>query len=489
MKRTEGTSVILCCLLAALGFDCSRASAATPKAVDTKEMLGWIRTLSGFGAHNAVFPGIRQSGTRSGHLATAWIEKQFKAFGLQRVRRESVPIIAWEPTAYNLEVTTSAGRRSFECWPLWYTRFIDRDQIEAEMIYVGLGSEKELAGKDLKGKIVVADMISPRIPSLRYAHLKSIAYETYDPDSTIAEAGGHRYWHFANRHLYFLAAKQGAAGFVAINVDKDITGRFFPNAANVGADPANGKLGPLVGLCVNSVQGAKLREFAATGARAAFRSAGEANMSQTYNVVGALPGTSKRIIQLTSHSDGGAVNDGTGVAAVLALAKRYAERGREGHSLKHTLQFVITGGHFIDSAGVKAFMERHKDALKNVVVSLTVEHVGRHFDLVDGRLVDSNTVCFHAFFSTNEDWLGLISKAVHRHDLRRSLLFPASLPVADRSGEGWSVSKAMPSVWRISPVQYMQSTLDTREKVAVEHLPKVVAVFQDLIGALDSRLD
>jgi len=450
-------------------------------------MLSWIETLCSFGKHNAVFPGIRQSGTRSGHLATEWIAKQFASIGLQDVRRERVPLIAWQPTEYKLQVKTPTGVESFACWPLWYTSFTDAKQIEAEMVYVGVGSARELADLDLKGKIVVADTISPKIPSLMPQALKAAASETYDPGSTIDREGGHRYWHFANGNLYLLAAKQGAAGFVAINVDKDVRGRFFPNAASVGADPANGKLAPLPGLCVNGVEGTRLREFARRGATGIFISAGTSNMAETYNIIGTLAGQSKRIIQLTSHSDGGAVNDGTGVAAILALAKHRAERSRQGQSLDHTLRFVITGGHFIDSAGVKAFMEHHKDDLRDVVVSLTVEHIGKHYDLVNGKLVDSGAVCWNAFFSTKGEHLPLISEVVHRHNLRRTFLFPATVAVAKGSGEGATLSEKMPSIWRISPVQYMQSTLDTIDKVSMEDLERVVAVFEGLIEALDRR--
>lgn len=459
------------------------ARPASHEVADKQTLQKWALKLIEFGEGNPVFPGIRQAGTEADDRATQWLEDMFKSFGLEDVHREPVPITGWQPSEYRLTVHTANGDVPFDAWPIFYAKFFDTGSVTAEMVYVGSSPIGDMAGK-----IVVADMISPM--AIGYDGLKAVSLETYDPDNTLQPGERHRYWTFTNQDVYERAAAGGAVAFIGINVDKADDGRYFQNAGGVKADPLGEwwpTLGRLPGLYVSRATGEKLRPLAQAGASATVVSAGTNPRTQTYNVVGILPGQSEKVIQVQSHSDGGAVNDAAGVTGVLALAEYYSKAKLSDR--KKTLQFVITAGHFISGVGMRTFIKEHTATLKqNVLVNLTIEHHGKHYDLVDGKLIDSGLPCPLCLYTSNNDWLSLLSDAVHRYDLRRTFILPYSGPGA---GEGahWHWATSLPSIFIVTPVQYMQSTVDTEEKLDLERTRSVIAAFAYIIDRLDDTLE
>ena len=455
----------------------------SPELASMQQLQQWASELIKFGEGNPIFPNIRQAGTEADDQATLWLEDMLRSFGLEQVRREPVPIMGWQPSEYGLTVHTASGDLSLDAWPIFYARFLDTGSVTAEMVYVGTSPIGSMAGK-----IVVADMICPM--AIAYDGLKAAALETYDPGNTLEPGGRHRYWAFTNQDVYHSAVDQGAVAFVGINVDKADDGRYFQNAWGLKADPLGEwgpTLGQLPGLYVSRATGEKLRLLATAGTSATLVSAGSTPRTQTYNVVGILPGQSEKIIQVQSHSDGGAVNDASGAIAVLALAEYYSKTKLSDR--RNTLQFVITGGHFTMGAGIRTFMKEHAEALKeNVLVNLTIEHHGKHYDLADGKLMDSGLPCTLCLYTSNNDWLPLLSDAVHRYELRRTFILPYSDPGA---GEGatWHWITDLPSIYIVTPVQYMQSSVDTKEKLDLERTRSVAAAFAYIINELDDTLE
>lgn len=457
--------------------------AGPPEPADTRTIERWAATLVAFGAGNPIFPGIRQAGTPADDQATQWLADMFQKFGLEQVRREPVPMAGWQPTAYGLTVHTNQGDVKLDAWPIFYARFLESGRVTAPLVYMG-----ESPKGDMAGKIVVADLRSPL--SIALDSVRAAAYETYDPDRTFKPGERLRFWAFSNQEAYDVAALAKAAAFIGVHMDKADRSRFFQNAGGVKADPLGEwfpTFGALPGLYVNRPTGEALRAYAKAGARATLVSEGATPPTQTYNVVGVLPGLSSKIIQIQSHSDGGAANDASGAAAVLALAEYYSRVPAADR--KKTLQFVISAGHFSTSVGFRTFIKSHReDIQKNVLVNLTVEHVGRHYELEDGKLMDRGMACPSFFYSTNKDWFPLMSEAVHRYDLKRTFVLPHSGP---GNGEGalWNWRSGRPSIYNIAPVEYMQSTEDTLEKIDLERVRAITQVYVRLIDRLSDLLD
>ena len=470
--------------LAAITGMTTTGNAASPKLAGQEQLHQWVSTLTGFGSGNPVFTNVRQAGSKADDRAARWLADIFESLGLKDVRREPVPVKGWQPTEYGLTIHTGQDEEKLDAWPIFYARFLSAGSVTADMIYVG----DSLKDQDVKGKIVVADLASPE--SLSYDNMKAAAYEVYDPDDTIAKGGRHRYWGFPNQDIYVAAAKAGAAAFVGIHLDKANDGRYYQNAGGVKSDPLGeywNSLGQLAGLYVNSSTGDRLRRAAQAGSSATIVSKGTSPDTQTYNVMGFLPGQSDRIIQIHSHSDGGAVNDASGVAGVLAIADYY---GRvKGAARRHTLRFLITGGHFISGAGQRGFLKAHGEADKErVKLNLTLEHVGKHYDLVDGKLADSGLSCARSMFTTNRDWFPLLSDAVHKSDLRRTFIMAHGSP-SNGEGASWHWRTKLPSIYTITPVQYMQSSIDSIEKVDFESIEKSVRAYIQIIDTLDGKLE
>lgn len=114
----------------------------------------------------------------------------------------------------------------------------------------------------------------------------------------------------------------------------------------------------------------------------------------SHNVVGVIPGSGSRgsadseNIIVTCHHDApfaSAVEDASGLAVLLALAKSFgASRGKSG-KLRRDLVFVASSGHFHGGVGNRAFVERHgQGILKRTVAALGVEHVAEEVE-ADGR--------------------------------------------------------------------------------------------------------
>lgn len=361
---------------------------------------------------------------------------------------------------------------------------LDNGSITAPMVYIG--SSPDNFPSDVSNKIVVADMLCPE--RIKFDGIKNTAYETYDPDDSIKPADGHRYWTFTNQKLYQMAATSGAVAFIGINRDKADNGRYYQNWGSIRPNPRKedgDDLGQLPGLYVSRLTGEVLRPLAQSGNMASIICSGNNPRTQTYNIVGYLPGQSEKIIRVQSHSDGGAVNDASGATAVLALAKYYSKM----KSKKRTLQFVITGGHFTMGRGSMTFIKEHYEEIhtKNVV-NLTIEHIGKHYDFVDGKLVDSGLPCPTFFFSTNKEWFPIISEAVHKYDLKRTFILPYSSPFHGE-GASWHWRTGRPSIYTITPVQYMQSSVDTKEKIPFNRLRSVISIFVHIIDKLDKTLE
>ncbi|MBW2622031.1 MAG: hypothetical protein JRD68_03930 [Deltaproteobacteria bacterium] len=482
MKYKKYLSAFL--ILMFVSFLPSANSAQTNGLASIEQLKQWASTLIDFGAGNPVFPYVRQAGTEADNRASQWFVEMFTSFGLKDVRREPVPLIGWKPSEWGLKAHSNDGEIILDSWPIFYARFLDKGSITAPMVYVG--SSPDDFPSDVSGKIVVADMLCPEIISFDGA--KRTAFETYDPDGTIKAGEKHRYWTFTNQKLYQLAANSGAAAFIGINRDKADNGRYYQNYGHVRPNPRNeegDELGQLPGLYVSRMTGKVLRPLAQKGLTATVISAGSNPMTQTYNIVGYLPGKSEKIIRVQSHSDGGAVNDASGATAVLALAEYYSKL----KSNKRTFQFVITGGHFTMGRGSTAFIKEHTfEIYSKDVVNFTIEHVGKHYDIVDGKLVDSGLPCPTFLFSTNKEWFPLLSEAVYKYDLKRTFIHPYSSP-SHGEGASWHWRTRQPSIFAIAPVQYMQSSADTSEKIPFDRLRAITSVFMHLINKLDNTLD
>ncbi|NOS71738.1 MAG: hypothetical protein HOP33_17650, partial [Verrucomicrobia bacterium] len=179
------------------------------------EMLGWIRSIVGFGTRR---PGYPQS-----LRVEQWLESQFREFGLKEVRCEPVPVNYWEPRLTSLKFPSA----NFEspCFPVPYTGWTNAPGIEAKAVFVGEGSADEFQRVDVRGHIAVAEM---RFADLPGAALKRGAKFIQDANQSIPDGPLHvANWLIRNFPAYYEAQRRGAVGFIGLLVDSPTDGCDF----------------------------------------------------------------------------------------------------------------------------------------------------------------------------------------------------------------------------------------------------------------------
>jgi len=445
------------------------------------EIRGWVQALMDFGRDDPVFPGCRIAGSASEEAATQYIVAQLESFGLPKVWREPVPITGWEPQQWSLTVLSAAGSAQVPSCPVFYTPFTPSTGVTGQLVDVGEGGQGDFAKCDVRGKIVLANQ---NAGVFSYDSWQQAALEVYDPKGLIRRGMQHPNAGPGDLKSLHEAAKRGAVAFIGIVVNNSEEHRCFPNASAL-ADPAAGRLGPIPGAYVNSSAGEELRQFARDGAEVTWTATGSTPHANSWNVIAELPGLSGERVQLNSHTDGGAVENASGVAAVLALAKHYSMLPLS--SRPRTFQVVLTGGHFSNFVGETAFLRRHRqDALvRQVRLNVTVEHIGRQYDAAGGEMVASGGIWAPSVFVSDRRLLLPASEAVHAAGLSPSFIMPPEAGRRAGGGAFWAWDANEPSIWCTSPAEYLGSTADTMDRYSEPQMRRVLDAFTDVIDRLN----
>ncbi len=148
-------------------------------------------------------------------------------------------------------------------------------------------------------------------------------------------------------------------------------------------------------------------------------------------VMGVLPGRSRDTILITSHHDSvftGAVEDGSGTAEVLALARAFAtvpRRQPQDADVRHlrlALHRYAAHQAFVAKYVEKDFKGRH------VVAAVTLEHIARQAAVRDGKLVMTGLPEPRGVFQNVTKRLqGSLARAIKADRLTRTAVLPANL--------------------------------------------------------------
>ncbi len=115
------------------------------------------------------------------------------------------------------------------------------------------------------------------------------------------------------------------------------------------------------------------------------------------NVLGFIEGTDKKeeIVVITAHYDhlgfdageicNGADDDGSGTVAVLELAQAFKEAQKAGNGPRRSMLFMTVSGEEKGLLGSKFYTENPVYDLKNTVVDLNIDMIGRVDDLHDNN--------------------------------------------------------------------------------------------------------
>jgi hypothetical protein len=283
----------------------------------------------------------RIMGTSSDVETNEWLAEKFKSIGLSDVRTQQLDLPPqWMPKTW--DVTMASGGHTIHldsAQPDYYANGLPPGGVELDAVYVGLGTEADFAGKDVRGKAVFVYSM----PGL--AEQNAVKRADDKGAAVIFEVsmlpGNMRY------EAYPSGTKAPAFTF---GNDDGTAARQMIEAAKDGPAP---KI--KVSLDVEKVP----------------------NL-HTALVWGTLPGTTDETIYITAHKDGwfdSASDNAGGVASMLGLAEHYAKIPKA--KRRRTMVFVgLDGHHNGPDGGVgRRWMVANKATLfSKTALFINVEH-------------------------------------------------------------------------------------------------------------------
>jgi Zn-dependent M28 family amino/carboxypeptidase len=329
---------------------------AAAQVIDANQLRGHVRFL----AHDLLEG--RGPGTRGDALAQAYIASQFEVLGLKPVGGSDSYLQPFELVGINghpdtLSFATASGRTDLK----FHEEFIAVSGVQepearldgSELVFVGFGivapeyGWDDFKGKDLRGKTLLILNSDP----------------AEDP---ALFAGRTRLWYGRWDYKYEQAAKVGAAGAIILHTQQSAgypwqvvqtswTGEQFELPAAVGprmqvkawtTEEATRRIVQMAGKELDAlVAAAQKRDFQPVplGVKVSTRFSNQVRRRPTANVLGLMPGSdpklSSEVVLYTAHHDhlgtkegakpgedaiyNGAVDNASGVAALLTVARAY----------------------------------------------------------------------------------------------------------------------------------------------------------------------
>jgi len=449
--------------------------AGGPGAPAQDELLGYTGDVYNLG--------IRRPGWPATEQARDYIVRRLNSFGFENVNVEPYAFDLWQENAWSL--TVGSGREAWQPETFFYPYSgpTGPEGVEAQLVYVGEPAEENFAGADVAGKIVLVDLPPTNIS---WDQMKLFTFLAYDPENT-ASGWSHPYpigWPVLE--AYDLAEAHGAAGLVGILHDYPEMGVFSYYA------PYDGEIRPVPGLYVRDEDGQRLIDAIQAGnarARLVLDADVSAGGGTAWTIYGVLPGQRDDIVMVHTHYDApwkSGIEDSAGVGMVLGLARYYA--GLAAEQREHAMVFYFGGTHMIGARANDAFMEAHAgDIMSKLVVDIAIEHIADDYNPPDlpGQGVEPRG----NFIYENPAMVSALAGSVADHGSYRTLLFPTGTPLGVPTDAGMFAREGYPVSSLISGPVWLFDDDDTLERVAVEELAPLSAMYIDFIGRMGRLAD
>lgn len=338
-------------------------SAAQARRIDPDQFLpasqlrSWQSQLDGLG--------LRATASRAEGRYIDQSAARLERAGVAGVHLESLSIQRWTPRRWSLEVGSGTAARPLPTAAyIPYSGSLPPGGVAAPLALVDPRTPP--APGSLTGKIAVFEAAA--LPA-RIGLFLQLAIGTYDPGRVLSPSSPYvRPW--LNGVVASLEQIQ-AAGAVGVVGILDL-----PGAAAAGSYfPYDGALRHVPGVYVDRTVGAQLRTLAREGATARLQLEADVARARTHNVVGLIPGASRELVVLHSHTDGTNGLEDNGPNAIVAIGQYLARLPR--HALGRSVLILLTSGHFYGGVGVRSFLRRHHDDhVRRIAAAITLEHLG-----------------------------------------------------------------------------------------------------------------
>jgi carboxypeptidase Q len=296
--------------------------------------------------------GGRLAGSKEAAAAEKYAYGKLAEYGLDRVAFEPFTIVAWKRGLASARAL-SPLKKDLTVVALGKTP-VSADA-RGQVIDLGHGSPSEFkkAGREVAGRIVLCDTITPR---------------------------GERFVHRSEKML--LATNARAKGFIMITE----AGGNLPQTGTCSF----GKLARIPGLGITKEHGEWLRRMLAAGREVAVEIKMRNSSARTpvRNVVGEIRGSQlpEEIVIVGGHYDSwdlatGAIDNGIGSAAVMEAARVISALGIRA---RRTIRFILFAAEEVGLMGSTHHVKRHRKKLDDIVAMMNLDMTGDplHFHLV-----------------------------------------------------------------------------------------------------------
>jgi hypothetical protein len=281
-------------------------------------------------------------GTSADAEDVEWMVAKFKAAGLRDVHTQPFDLVPqWFPEAWDVNVTANGKTMTLDsAQPDYGAVGTGAGGLDLEAVYVGLGSEADFAGRDVKGKAVfVFSMLgAPTEGAVRRADAK------------------------------------GAAAIFEVNM--------LPGNARYQAYPSGTKA---PAFTVGHDDGVAARELIAAmpvGQSARVKvtlDVRRVSNLKTAQIWGTLPGATDETIYIFAHRDGwfdASGDNAGGVASMLGLAEHFAKIPQA--QRQRTMIFIALDGHHNSgegsAVGNKWLVDNRQKLFAKTALAINVEH-------------------------------------------------------------------------------------------------------------------
>jgi peptidase M28-like protein len=400
----------------------------------------------------------RIAGTKYEKLTAEWAEAKWKQAGLTDIHEQEYPLPPqWFGIDWNVTASGSGKTLTFKSLnPSIGSVSTPPGGLEAEAIWVGLGTAADFMGRDVRGKVVLIMSI-------------------LEPGNMGESAGWEGAWK--------RAADLGAAAIFTI------WGYNDNMAVWQGMTGGRGNPIKVPGFFIGYEDGKALRDLISQGNPVKVKMNLKTETRENLKAVaayGTLPGTTDENIYVLAHTDGyyeAALDNASGLAVMATLAEYFSQVPKE--KRRRNIIFVASSGHHAGSPTTQ-YMHDHRDTmLAKTVLILNCEHVS-HTDLLQWstHLRASNTIQERRWWVFGSDRLMDIAQ-------KAFLEFGVNLVAEmdpNASGDMGHIERDAPSIQVIDSPEIKHTDWDIPERVPDAGMAAVARAYAKIIDEVN-KLD
>jgi hypothetical protein len=420
-----------------------------------------------FAVVNEIFDqGVRRPGYPADEWAEEWCRERFEELGLENVRLEPVPVTRWEPEDWSLKVTVGdEDPVELECLPVPYGT--PAEELDLELARFDPDAPEGVAGKASLYQVSMLELPADSFLTGGSAP-EDLSRRSVDLDGTLGEP----------HHLPF-GGDLGEVIEPSVDAGAEAFIGWLGNYPTESRDyfvPYDGVTRPIPGVWISDTDGTWLDEQlnGSDRVRVGLTIESSSREVRSNNVVGELPGADDEVVMIGSHHDGpwaSAVEDASGMSLVLAQAEYWATQPAERRP--HHLVFVLQGGHMFGGAGLKRYIEDHRDELDNVVLQIHLEHVALECEIGDDGSVEPTSRPVPRWFFTSRipDLEEQVYAALEAEEVDRSMLLaPDAIGEQPPTDGAFYYNEGVPIVHCLAAPFYLFDKMDTPDKIDQDSL-------------------